>query len=551
MRGAIGMCISDAEMAQHLFQRERTTQHSGTSRCPVSYRDLPPAELIEHAIANRDGVLTDSGALAVTTGEHTGRSPRDKYVVRHGAIADEIWWGDVNQPMSVDAFALLRADMRTHLAQHDAFHSSLSVGADPAHMLAVRLNSESAWATLFAHNLFLPARGNEQGDEWTIWHAPTMAASPDRHGTQSSTVIAISFEEKCVLIAGTQYAGEVKKSMFTVMNGWLPSRGVFPMHCSAIEDHHGNTALFFGLSGTGKTTLSTGAGYRLIGDDEHGWTDAGIFNFEGGSYAKTIGLSAASEPEIHRAALQFGTVLENVIVDLATRTPRFEDDTLTENTRAAFPLRFLDARAGGTGTHPANIIFLSADAYGVLPPVARLTHDQALYWFLSGYTSKVAGTERGLTTPEATFSSCFGAPFLPLPPERYARLLSERLERHGSSVWLVNSGWSGGSIEHGQRMPIELTRAVVAAILDGALDATEMTIDPVFGFGVPVAVPGVPGTFLRPQTGWADTEAYEATTERLARELVRNFEQFEQVVPVPVREAGPALGQTSRSGSST
>ncbi len=509
--------------------------------CANSYHDLTPAALIEQAIVRGEGVLTEHGALAVSTGEHTGRSPKDKYVVRHGAISKEIWWGDVNQPMSVDEFGLLRADIQNHLAQRDAFHSAFSVGADIAHSLAVRLNTESAWSALFAHNLFLPARGSVQTDAWTIWHAPTMAVSPGRHGTRGTTAIALSFDEQSVLVAGTQYAGEIKKAMFTVMNGWLPARGVLPMHCSAIEDHHGDTALFFGLSGTGKTTLSTGAGYRLIGDDEHGWSDAGIFNFEGGSYAKTIGLSARSEPEIFRAARQFGTVLENVGIDPASRTPQFADDSRTENTRAAFPLSFLDADAGGTGAHPANIIFLSADAYGVLPPVARITHDQALYWFLSGYTSKLAGTERGVTAPEATFSPCFGAPFLPLPPHRYAQLLGERLERFGSSVWLVNSGWSGGSIGTGQRMPIELTRAIVAAILDGALQNVETAIDPLFGFAVPTAVQGVPAAFLRPRTHWADAEAFDATAVRLARELVKNFEQFEQVVPAQVREAGPTL----------
>lgn len=509
--------------------------------CARSYRDLPPAALIEQAIARGEGFLTERGALAVSTGEHTGRSPKDKYVVRQGALADEIWWGDVNQPMPVEAFDQLRTDIGSHLAARVVFHAAVSVGAEEAHSLAVQLTTESAWSALFAHNLFLPARGTRHADAWTLWHAPTMPASPDRHGTRGPTAIALSFDERCVLIAGTRYAGEIKKAMFTVMNGWLPGRGVLPMHCSAIEDPRGRTALFFGLSGTGKTTLSTGAGQRLIGDDEHGWGDSGIFNFEGGSYAKTIGLEARSEPEIFHAVRQFGTVLENVIIDPDSRTPQFADDSLTENTRAAFPLAFLDARAGGTGTHPASIIFLSADACGVLPPVAKLTHDQALFWFLSGYTSKLAGTERGVTGPEATFSPCFGAPFLPLPPERYAHLLRERLARAGSTVWLVNSGWSGGPIGTGARMPIELTRAVVAAILDGELNAAEMTVDPVFGFRVPAAVPGVPAIYLQPRARWADAGAFDSTAGRLAQELVRHFAQFERVMPTQVREAGPAL----------
>ena len=524
----------------------QSSQHTALPRRPVAYRDLPPAALIEHAVIRGDGQLTDHGALAVTTGEHTGRSPKDKYLVRHGALADDIWWGAVNQPMSVDTFAVLRADIQQHLAQQDAYHASLSVGANPAYALPVRLHSSSAWATLFAHNLFLPALDTAQGEAWTIWHAPDFAASPARHGTRSATAIALSFEERAVLLAGTRYAGEIKKAMFTVMNGWLPAQGVLPMHCSANEGPQGDTALFFGLSGTGKTTLSTGGGRRLIGDDEHGWCDEGIFNFEGGSYAKTIGLTADREPEIFQAAQQFGSVLENVILDPATRAPRFDDDSRTENTRAAFPLRYLDPRAGGTGAPPRNIIFLSADAYGVLPPVARLTRDQALYWFLSGYTSKLAGTERGVTDPEATFSPCFGGPFLPLPPQAYARLLGERLDQAGSSVWLVNSGWSGGALGTGQRMPIALTRAVVAAILSGALAGVATTTDPVFGFAVPTAVPDVPASFLQPRASWADPAAFAAASTRLAQEMTENFQQFAEVVSAPVRGAGPAPHPAAR-----
>lgn len=539
------MRARNVENAREPLRRGQIRQHAARRRSPIAYRDLPPAALIEHAIASGDGMLTDRGALAVTTGEHTGRSPKDKYLVRDGAMADAIWWGNVNQPMSPDAFAALRADIQDHLARLDSFHAGLSVGADPAYALPVRLHTESAWSALFAHNLLLPGGGAEGGDTWTIWHAPTMAASPDRHATRSSTAIAMSFEERTVLIAGTRYAGEIKKAMFTVMNGWLPARGVLPMHCSANEGPEGDTALFFGLSGTGKTTLSTGGGRRLIGDDEHGWSDDGIFNFEGGSYAKTINLSAEREPEIFQAAQQFGSVLENVVLDPVTRAPHFADDSRTENTRAAFPLRSIDPLAGGTGAPPRNIIFLSADAYGVLPPVARLTRDQALYWFLSGYTSKLAGTERGLTEPEATFSPCFGSPFLPLPPQQYARLLGERLDRAGSAIWLVNSGWSGGPVGTGQRMPIALTRAVVAAILSGAVSEVATTTDPVFGFAVPTAVPGVPASFLQPRATWADPERFDAATARLAREMAEHFAQFAEDVPGPVRDAGPALRPAS------
>ncbi len=541
------MSTRNLDNAKAFLRQDQAHQQTVMRRFPVSYRDLPPATLIEHAIASGDGTLTDRGALVVATGAHTGRSPKDKYVVRHGAMASEIWWGDVNQPMSVAAFAALRADIEAHLAKRDTYHASLSVGAEPAYALPVRLMTESAWSALFARNLFLPGGGDGQGDAWTIWHAPTMAANPDRHATRSSTAIAMSFEERTVLIAGTRYAGEIKKAMFTVMNGWLPAQGVLPMHCSANEGPQGDTALFFGLSGTGKTTLSTGAGRRLIGDDEHGWCDAGIFNFEGGSYAKTIGLSADSEPEIFHAAQQFGSVLENVTLAPATHAPQFDDDSRTENTRAAFPLSYIDPHAGGTGTHPQHIIFLSADAYGVLPPVARLTRDQALYWFLSGYTSKLAGTERGITEPEATFSPCFGSPFLPLPPEHYACLLGERLDQAGSAIWLVNSGWSGGAQGTGQRMPIGLTRAVVAAILGGALAGVETTTDPVFGFAVPTAVPGVPSSFLQPRASWADTERFDVVTARLAQEMTENFRQFAEGVPVAVRDAGPAPGNAFRS----
>jgi len=507
----------------------------------TAYYNLSAAALIEHAIRRGEGEFADSGALVVDTGEHTGRSPKDKYVVQAGPLADEIWWGSVNQPMTPAAFARLRADVRDHLAAGDTFHLNLSVGADAAYALPVHLCTERAWTALFARNLFLPARGDVAGESWTIWHAPGMTADPDRHETRGPTAIALSFGERQVLIAGTNYAGEVKKAMFTVMNGVLPGRGVTPMHCSANEGPDGQTALFFGLSGTGKTTLSTVAGRRLIGDDEHGWSDRGIFNFEGGSYAKTIGLSAASEPEIHRASQQFGSVLENVVLDPATRAPRFADDSRTENARAAFPLSFLHPAAGGTGAVPSQVIFLSADAFGVLPPVARLSRDQALFWFLSGYTAKLAGTERGVTEPEATFSPCFGAPFLPLPPERYAQLLGECLDAAGSSVWLVNTGWSGGAYGEGERMPIALTRAVVAAILDGSLDATATDIDPVFGFAVPRAVPDVPSGTLHPRESWADEGAYDTAAQRLARALADNFAQFAPNVPSAVRAAGPAV----------
>jgi phosphoenolpyruvate carboxykinase (ATP) len=507
----------------------------------VDHRDLAPSVLVEHTIRRGEGRLADGGALVVETGVHTGRSPEDKFVVQHGELADEIWWGSVNKPMSADAFARLHADIVGYLAGKDRYVMDLSAGADPRFNLPVHLVTESAWSALFARNLFLPERGKDEASAggWTVLHVPQFKADPDRHETASVTGIAIDFEWRRVLIAGTQYAGEIKKAIFTVMQGWLPRLGVATMHCSANEGRDGSTALFFGLSGTGKTTLSTDPERRLIGDDEHGWSERGIFNFENGSYAKTVGLSAEAEPDIFRAAQRFGSVLENVVLDPLTRVPRFDDDSLTENTRAAYPLAFLDPDAGGVGHHPSKIVFLSADAFGVLPPLARLTRDQALYWFLSGYTAKLAGTERGVTTPSATFSACFGAPFLPLPPMRYANLFGERLDRHGSDVWLVNTGWTGGPYGTGKRMPIGLTRAAVAAILDGLLDDVPVDIDPVFGFAVPQSAPGIPGGLLHPRDTWPDGAEYDATADRLAHDLAQNFAVFEDGAPPAVRAAGP------------
>jgi phosphoenolpyruvate carboxykinase (ATP) len=522
-------------------QESRRAAPSGSRKSSVEHRNLPQSELIEHTIRRGEGKLADLGALVVETGIHTGRSPDDKFVVRHGDLADKIWWGSVNHPMAPDAFALLHADILDHLAEADRYTMELSAGADLTLNLPVRLVTESPWSALFARNLFLPRREGDDraGEGWTILHAPRFQAVPERHQTGSVTGIAIDFEWRRVLIAGTEYAGEIKKAIFTVMQGILPELDVATMHCSANEGPDGSTALFFGLSGTGKTTLSTDPNRRLVGDDEHGWTDRGIFNFEGGSYAKTIGLSANDEPEIFRAAQRFGAVLENVVLD-NSRRPRFDDDSLTENSRAAYPLAFLDPAAGGTGSHPSKILFLSADAFGVLPPVARLTRDQALYWFLSGYTSKLAGTERGVTTPSATFSACFGSPFLPLPPMRYAALFGDRLDRHGSQVWLVNTGWTGGPYGVGGRMPIGLTRASVAAILNGALDSVAMDVDPIFGIAVPRSVPGVPDTLLRPRETWSDAAAYDEIAQQLVRDLEANFEQFAETAPAAVRGAGPA-----------
>ena len=538
-RSAVTLVIEDADGDPRTggFPVKRALRRAAST----NHRDLAPSALIEHTIRRDEGRLADGGALVVETGVHTGRSPEDKFVVRHGELADEIWWGSVNQPMSPDAFARLHGDVVDYLAGKGRYLMDLSAGADPEFNLPIHLITDSPWSALFARNLFLPRRGGDtaSGGEWTVLHAPQFQADPNRHETASVTGIAIDFEWRRVLIAGTQYAGEIKKAVFTVMQGTLPWHGVATMHCSANEGRDGRTALFFGLSGTGKTTLSTDPQRRLIGDDEHGWSERGIFNFENGSYAKTIGLSAEAEPDIFRAAQQFGSVLENVVLDPDTRSPRFDDDSLTENTRAAYPLAFLDPEAGGSAEHPSKILFLSADAFGVLPPLARLSRDQALYWFLSGYTSKLAGTERGVNTPSATFSACFGAPFLPLPPMRYASLFGERLDRHGSEVWLVNTGWTGGPYGTGKRMPIGLTRAAVAAILDGSLDDVPMDVDPVFGFAMPRSAPNIPDALLRPRDTWPDAAQYDATAAGLARDLVENFANFADSVPAAVRAAGP------------
>lgn len=538
-RSSVTLVIGDADGEPHTgaLPVKRESRRAAST----DHRNLAPSVLVEHTIGRGEGLLADAGALVVETGVHTGRSPEDKFVVRQGELADQIWWGSVNQPMSPDDFARLHADVVDYLGGKDRFLMDLSAGSDPEFNLPVRLITESAWSALFARNLFLPGRDEDAaaGGGWTVLHAPQLQADPDRHGTASVTGIAIDFEWRRVVITGTQYAGEIKKAIFTVMQGLLPRHGVATMHCSANEGRDGRTALFFGLSGTGKTTLSTDPQRRLIGDDEHGWSERGIFNFENGSYAKTIGLSAEAEPDIFRAAQRFGSVLENVVLDPDSRSPRFEDDSLTENTRAAYPLAFLDPEAGGTGEHPSQILFLSADAFGVLPPLARLTRDQALYWFLSGYTAKLAGTERGVTTPSATFSACFGAPFLPLPPMRYASLFGERLDLHGSEVWLVNTGWTGGPYGTGTRMPIGLTRAAVAAILDSSLDDVPMDVDPVFGFAMPRSAPGIPSALLRPRDTWPDAAQYDATATRLARDLVENFANFEASAPAAVRAAGP------------
>ena len=512
-------------------------------RAPTAvHSNLGRARLIEEAVRRGEGRLTTNGAFTAVTAPHTGRSPKDKFVVREASCEGAIWW-DNNVPMDPAAFARLHADVQAALAEGEVFVQDLWAGADPAHRLPVRFVTPNAWQALFVSNMFINPPAAAFADfvpGFTVLHAPHMQADPARHGTRSSTFIALNFAERLVLIGGTQYAGEMKKSIFTVLNYLLPDQDVLPMHCSANIGEAGDTAIFFGLSGTGKTTLSADPERRLIGDDEHGWSDHGVFNFEGGCYAKAIRLSAEGEPEIYAATRRFGTVLENVVLDEQDRTPDFDDDSITENTRASYPIEFIpNHREDGQGGHPSTVIFLTADAFGVLPPIARLTPEQAMYHFLSGYTAKVAGTEKGVTEPSATFSACFGAPFLPRHPGHYATMLGEHIARHGAEVWLVNTGWTGGPHGVGSRMKLSHTRAMVRAALAGQLAKATFEADPVFGVAVPTAVPGVPAEVLRPRETWADPAAYDAQAARLAGMFRDNFARYAEGVSEAVRAAGP------------
>ncbi|HXE57115.1 MAG TPA: phosphoenolpyruvate carboxykinase [Gemmatimonadales bacterium] len=509
---------------------------------PHVHRNLPPAALYEHAIRRGEGVVVEGGAFAASTTPHTGRSPNDKFVVAEPGAEADIWW-EKNARMDPAAFERLHADVRTHLDAQEVFVQDLYGGADPAYRLPVRFVTPNAWHALFVRNMFIrPPAADLAGFSpgFTVLHAPEFQADPARHGTRSGTFIAIHFGKALILVGGTRYAGELKKSIFTVLNYLLPRRGILSMHCSANLGPDGDTAVFFGLSGTGKTTLSADPTRRLIGDDEHGWSDRGVFNFEGGCYAKVIRLRAESEPEIYAATQRFGTILENVVVDARTRVVDFDSAALTENTRASYPIDFIpNHEPSGVGGHPRHIVYLTADAFGVMPPIARLTPEQAMYHFLSGYTAKVAGTERGVTEPSATFSACFGAPFLPLNPGVYARMLGEKIRQHGARVWLVNTGWTGGPYGVGSRMKLAYTRAMVRAALAGRLDGVAYRRDPVFGFEVPTAVPDVPAEVLVPRDTWADPAAYDAEAAKLATMFRDNFERYAPSVSPDVRSAGP------------
>ena len=500
------------------------------------------AALCEEAIRRGEAKLSAHGALVAETGRHTGRSAKDKFIVRDENTDGQVWW-DNNKAMSRAQFDALFEDFRAHAAGKDLFVQDLVGGADAGLSLPTRVVTELAWHSQFIRNLLIrpePAALDTFVPQMTIIDLPSFRADAARHGARSETVIAVDLTRMIVLIGGTSYAGEIKKSVFTALNYLLPPKGVMPMHCSANEGPAGDAAVFFGLSGTGKTTLSADPARTLIGDDEHGWGPHGVFNFEGGCYAKTIRLSAEAEPEIFSTTRRFGTVLENVVLD-EQRVPDFDDGSLTENTRCAYPLDFIaNASASGRAGHPKNIIFLTADAFGVMPPVARLSPAQAMYHFLSGYTAKVAGTEKGVTEPEATFSTCFGAPFMPRHPSEYGNLLRDLIASHGADCWLVNTGWTGGAYGTGSRMPIKATRALLTAALDGSLKEAEFRTDANFGFAVPTAAPGVDSTILDPRATWADKAAYDRQAARLVGMFIANFEKFEGHVDAAVMGAAPA-----------
>jgi len=522
-------------------ERELDLERDGVASDRARW-NLSTAALYEESVRRGEGIISAHGPLVCRTGQHTGRSPNDKFVVREASSERHVEWGKVNRPMDAAQFDLLHRDLVGSLAGKDLFVLDCYAGADPAYRLPVRVINELAWHNLFCRNLFIddPAAAAAGAPQFTVIDSPTFQADPARHGTNSGTVIAVHFGKRLVLIGGTTYAGEMKKSIFTVLNYLLPLQNVLSMHCSANVGASGDVALFFGLSGTGKTTLSSDPDRGLIGDDEHGWSERGVFNFEGGCYAKTIRLSAKAEPEIYATTQRFGTVLENVVVDPETRALNLDDDRYTENTRAAYPISFIgNSVPSGQGGHPRNVIMLTADAFGVLPPIARLSPAAAMFHFLSGYTAKVAGTEKGVTEPRATFSTCFGAPFLPLAPGTYARMLGEKIARHGARVWLVNTGWSGGAYGVGRRMEIGHTRAMIRAALSGALDNVACDQDPIFNLEIPKSCPDVPASVLRPRDTWADGAAYDAQAHKLARMFRDNFKAFEASVAADVRAAGP------------
>lgn len=506
---------------------------------------LSVPQLIEKAIIRGEARLTVDGAIVAETGKYTGRSPKDKFIVEEESIKDKIDWGSVNQPISAEVFDKLYIKVLNYLKEKDElFVFKGFAGADKESQLSIQVVNEYAWHNLFCHQLFIRPTEEELAAhqaEFTIVSAPGFKADPAVDGTNSEAFIIVSFEKKIILIGGTEYAGEMKKSIFSIMNYLLPEKGILSMHCSANVGEAGDVALFFGLSGTGKTTLSADSNRKLIGDDEHGWSDNGVFNIEGGCYAKTINLSAEKEPEIYNA-IRFGTVLENVVIDPDTRVPNYDDNSLTENTRAAYPIHYINNIATPSiAGHPKTIIFLTADAFGVLPPISKLTKEQAMYHFLSGFTSKLAGTERGVTTPQPVFSTCFGSPFLPLPATRYAEMLGEKIDKHDVQVFLVNTGWTGGEYGVGSRMKLAYTRAMVRAAIDGKLNDVETKQDPIFGLHIPTKIEGVPSDVLDPREAWKDKEAYDQKARYLAGLFKENFKKFKDVPEEIEKKGGPLV----------
>ncbi|MGH7075684.1 MAG: phosphoenolpyruvate carboxykinase [Stellaceae bacterium] len=514
----------------------------GVRHAAAQHWNLTAPVLYEHAIRRHEGEIAAGGAFVARTGKFTGRTPRDKYFVEEASSKNDIWWGGFNKPISETVFERQLERVRSYFQGRELFVQDLHGGADPAYRLKVRVVSDSAWHSLFVRNMFIRPKVQDLADfvpDFTILHAPHFFGDQAADGTASDTFVFVNFGRRLVLIGGTQYAGEIKKCVFGYLNFMLPAKGVLSMHCSVNVGPRGDSAVFFGLSGTGKTTLSADGARTLIGDDEHGWSDRGLFNFEGGCYAKAINLSAAHEPEIYAATHRFGTVLENVVIDPLTRVPDLTDSSLTENTRACYPLDFIpNADIGGMAPHPENVIMLTADAFGVLPPIARLTPEQAMYHFLSGYTAQVAGTELGITEPKATFSTCFGAPFMPRHPSVYAKMLGERIATTGAACWLVNTDWSGGAYGVGSRMKIAHTRAMVRAALAGKLKEVPLRKEPFFGLHVPETVPEVPSDVLTARNTWANKQAYDQTARDLTKRFEMNFKEFEEYVGPDVKEAG-------------
>jgi phosphoenolpyruvate carboxykinase (ATP) len=521
-------------------------ENHGLQNLNMEYWTLSTPMLVERVVSRREGVLAHEGAVVVRTGNHTGRAANDKFIVKDELTAGTVNWNKINRPIDPVSFDRLHQRMTAYFQGRDIFVQDTTAGAHPDYKIPIRVITENAWHSLFARDLFIrrdPNKLPEHVPQFTILQAPGFRAIPEFDGTNSDIFIVVNLSKRMILIGGTSYAGEIKKSIFSVLNYLLPTQGVLPMHCSATQGADGDVALFFGLSGTGKTTLSSDEDRGMIGDDEHGWGDDGVFNFEGGCYAKVIRLSQAWEPLIWGATRRFGSILENVNIDSYTRRVNFDNASYTENTRAAYPVGFLpNSMPSGLGDHPKHVFFLTADASGVLPPVSRLTKEQAIYYFLSGYTSKLAGTEKGLgAEPQATFSTCFGAPFMPLHPKVYAQLLGEKIERHQAQVWLINTGWSGGPYGIGKRIDLPYTRAMVRAVLNGELDQVPVRMDPYFGLPVPESCPGVPAEILDPGRVYYDAEKYNQNASALAAQFKQNFAQYEGDVPAEVMQAGPVI----------